>query len=157
MPGGVVGAALDHRGALLGVEPFATTRAGYRGLLSWLGGFGEVALVGVEGTGSYGAGLIRHLHREGIGVVEVDRPNRKRRRQRASLIPSSPRLRPGPRSPATPGTRPRLGTDTSRPCGCSGSRCPQHAKPAPSSSAPAQRIPIKAIVASVEADAALET
>lgn len=56
-----VAAALDHRGALLGVESFETTPAGYRGLLGWLRGFGEVELVGAEGTGSYVADLTRCL------------------------------------------------------------------------------------------------
>ena len=61
-----VAAALDPRGGLLGVKEFPATAAGYAGLLSWLGGFGTVALVGVEGTGSYGAGLARHLAAAGI-------------------------------------------------------------------------------------------
>jgi transposase len=82
-----VAAALDPRGALLAVESFETTPAGYRRLLGWLRGFGEVELVGVEGTGSYGAGLTRHLHSEGVGVVEVDRPNRQRRRRRGKSDP----------------------------------------------------------------------
>ena len=72
-------AALDERGALLGVERFETTTRGYKKLLGWLESFGPVVLVGVEGTSSYGAGLTRHLHAEGIVVVEVDRPNRQRR------------------------------------------------------------------------------
>ena len=80
-------AALDERGALLGVESFDTTRAGYRAALDWLGSFGQVELVGVEGTGSYGAGLTRHLHAEGVAVVEVDRPNRQRRRRRGKSDP----------------------------------------------------------------------
>ncbi len=50
-------AALDERGAELGVRPFPTTAAGHRSLLAWLRGFGAVERVGVEGTGSYGAGL----------------------------------------------------------------------------------------------------
>jgi transposase len=82
-----VAAALDHRGGLLGVESFETTPAGYRRLLGWLGAFGEVALVGVEGTGSYGAGLTRYLHSEAVRVVEVDRPNRQRRRRRGKSDP----------------------------------------------------------------------
>jgi hypothetical protein len=49
------------------------TPAGYAGLLGWLGGFGTVALAGIEGTGSYGAGLARHVGAAGIRVVEVDR------------------------------------------------------------------------------------
>lgn len=63
-----VAAALDERGALLGVESFDTTPEGYKALLGWLAGFGEVELVGVEGTGSYGAGLTRHLHVEHVRV-----------------------------------------------------------------------------------------
>jgi transposase len=82
-----VAAALDGQGALLGVESFATTPHGYRRLLGWLRDFGDVAVVGVEGTGSYGAGLSRHLHAEGVRVVEVDRPNRQRRRRRGKSDP----------------------------------------------------------------------
>ena len=79
--------ALDERGALLGVESFDTTTDGYRRTLMWLRGFGTLELVGVEGTGSYGAGLTRHLLAEGIAVVEVDRPNRQRRRKRGKSDP----------------------------------------------------------------------
>lgn len=82
-----VAAALDERGALLGVESFATTPIGYRALSDWFKSFGTVELVGVEGTGSYGAGLTRHLHREGTAVVEVDRPNRQRRRRKGKSDP----------------------------------------------------------------------
>ena len=82
-----VAAALDERGALLGVESFATTESGYKKLLAWLAGFGPVELVGVEGTGSYGAGLTRHLQSERIRVVEVDRPNRQRRRRKGKSDP----------------------------------------------------------------------
>jgi transposase len=80
-------AALDERGALLGVTSFETTAAGYRALVAWLRGFGDVELAGVEGTGSYGAGLCRHLLDEAIPVVEVDRPNRQRRRRRGKSDP----------------------------------------------------------------------
>jgi transposase len=82
-----VAAALDQRGGLLGVESFETTPHGYRQLLVWLRHFGEVELAGVEGTGSYGAGLTRYLHGEGVRVVEVDRPNRQRRRRRGKSDP----------------------------------------------------------------------
>ena len=63
-----VGAALDLVGGLLGVGEFPATAAGYARLLGWLGGFGTVALVGIEGTGSYGAGLARHVAAAGIRV-----------------------------------------------------------------------------------------
>ena len=82
-----VAAALDERGTLLGVKSFATTESGYKFLLGWLSGFGPVELVGVEGTGSYGAGLTRHLQAERIRVVEVDRPNRQRRRLKGKSDP----------------------------------------------------------------------
>jgi transposase len=77
-----VAAALDARGALLDTKDFPATAAGYRQLLRWLRRFGEVDRVGVEGTGSYGAGLTRHLLAEGVHVIEVDRPNRQNRRRR---------------------------------------------------------------------------
>ncbi len=45
-------------------------------------GFGRVLRAGVEGTGSYGAGLTRSLRMAGVRVVEVNRPNRAMRRRR---------------------------------------------------------------------------
>jgi transposase len=82
-----VAAALDPVGGLLGVREFPVTAAGYAGLLGWLGGFGTVALVGVEGTGSYGAGLTRHLAAAGVRVVEVDRSDRQDRRRAGKSDP----------------------------------------------------------------------
>ncbi len=76
-----VAAALDPVGGLLAVADFPATSAGHRELLGWLSGFGPVARAGVEGTGSYGAGLARFLRRAGAGIVEVDRPNRQARRR----------------------------------------------------------------------------
>ena len=80
-------AALDPVGGLLGVAEFPATKAGYASLLGWLGGFGDVALVGVEGTGSYGAGLARYLAARGVRVVEVDRAGRQDRRRRGKSDP----------------------------------------------------------------------
>ncbi len=76
-----VAAAVDASGGLLGVRSFPTTPAGYHALSSWLTSFGTVERVGVEGTGTYGAGLARHLAASGITVIEVDRPNRQERRR----------------------------------------------------------------------------
>ena len=76
-----VAAALDQIGGLLGTASFPTTPLGYAQLIEWLVGFGAVSQVGVEGTSSYGAGLTRSLQAEGIDVVEVDRPNRQKRRR----------------------------------------------------------------------------
>jgi transposase len=82
-----VAAALDSTGGLLGVREFPATAAGYAGLLGWLAGFGTVARVGVEGTGSYGAGLARHLAAAGVRVVEVDRCDRQDRRRAGKSDP----------------------------------------------------------------------
>ena len=82
-----VAAALDPIGGLLGVEEFPVTPAGYARLLGWLGGFGTVALVGIEGTGSYGAGLARHVAAAGVRVVEVDRSDRQDRRRQGKSDP----------------------------------------------------------------------
>jgi transposase len=49
--------------------------------LGWLRDFGELGPVGVEGTGSYGAALARHLSKEQVTVIEVGRPNRQVRRR----------------------------------------------------------------------------
>ena len=82
-----VAAALDPIGGLLGVKEFCTSRAGERELLAWLSGFGPVARIGVEGTGSYGASLGRFLAAAGVTVIEVDRPNRQARHRRGKSDP----------------------------------------------------------------------
>lgn len=74
-------AAVDHLGGVLGTATFATDAAGYRRLLGWLESYGTVTAVGVEGTGSWGAGLARHLTDAGVEVREVTRPNRQHRRR----------------------------------------------------------------------------
>ena len=112
-----VAAALDERGALLGVQSFATTESGYKKLLGWLSDFGPVELVGVEGTGSYGAGLTRHLQAERIHVVEVDRPNRQRRRRKGKSDPEDAISAARAALRAMPLAKPRPGTETSNPCG----------------------------------------
>jgi transposase len=82
-----VAAALDSISGLPGVQEFAATAAGYADLLDWLRGFGTVCLVGIEGTGSYGAGLARHMAGAGVRVVEVDRPGRQARRRAGKSDP----------------------------------------------------------------------
>jgi len=82
-----VAAALDPIGGLLAVADFPATSGGHRRLLDWLAGFGPVTRVGVEGTGSYGAGLARYLRAAGVEVVEVDRPNRQARRRAGKSDP----------------------------------------------------------------------
>ena len=77
-----VAAVIDATGRILGTSSFPATVDGYRQLLGWLSRHGDVARVGVEGTGSYGAGLARCLTADGVAVVEVNRPDRQRRRRR---------------------------------------------------------------------------
>ena len=73
-------AAVDVTGRMLGHRQFPATAAGYRQLLAWLRGFGALLIVGIEGTGVYGAGLARYLAGEGVAMLEGDRPDRKTRR-----------------------------------------------------------------------------
>ena len=76
-------AAVVHvTGAVLGERAFATTRQGYRALVKWMASFGRVERVGVEQTGSYGAGVVRALALEGIPVLEVTGPDKADRRAR---------------------------------------------------------------------------
>ncbi len=77
-----VAAAADQAGRVLATASFGADPAGYRRLAEWLGSFGPLVRVGVEGTGSYGVGLTRHLVGSGVEVVEVNRPNRQMRRRR---------------------------------------------------------------------------
>ena len=77
-----VAAVLDERGRLLGTQSFPTAGKGHRLLERWTTSFGIVEAFGVEGTGAWGAGLARHLTARGYRVLEVDRPDRKIRRQR---------------------------------------------------------------------------
>ena len=74
-----VAAVVDGVGGLIGVARFPVTPAGYRRLVAWMRGHGRVERVGVEGTGSYGAGLARHMLADGLVVLEVTRPNRQER------------------------------------------------------------------------------
>jgi transposase len=77
-----VAAVIDDIGRILGTETFPATAAGYRRLERWLERPGQIAKVGVEGTGCYGLGLTRFLTSDGIEVIEVNRPNRQLRRRR---------------------------------------------------------------------------
>ena len=74
-----VGVALDHLGRRLGEAMVPNDVAGYGKLLEWARGLGELAEVGVEGTGSYGAGLSRFLRSSDVRVVEVNRTSRQHR------------------------------------------------------------------------------
>ncbi len=79
-------AMIDPLGRHLGDRGFAATAAGYRAVIDWIADR-EVAGIGVEGTGSYGAGLTRALHTAGHEVTDVDRPDRKARRSTGKSDP----------------------------------------------------------------------
>ena len=83
-----VAVVMDHLGRALGTLSIPTNAGGYRDLVSWAKGFGLLKTVGIEGTGSYGAGLARHLRAAGVEVLEVERP--KRRRPRRGIGKSDP-------------------------------------------------------------------
>jgi transposase len=78
-----VAVVLDGLGRCLGESRIPTTLKGYGQLLCWAQGFGVLRCTGVEGTGSYGAGLARFLRKAGIAVFEVERPKRRHLRREA--------------------------------------------------------------------------
>lgn len=81
-------AALDAAtGQVLGDHEFPATAAGYQRMLAWFLTFGALLTVGIEGTGSFGAGLQRHLEHERVAVREVSRPNRQDRRAHGKSDP----------------------------------------------------------------------
>jgi transposase len=79
--------AKDQLGRRLETVSIPTTPTGYQDLLAWARGLGQVQAWGVEGTGSYGAGLARYLGKAGQVVLEVNRPDRAARRRRGKSDP----------------------------------------------------------------------
>ena len=77
-----VAVVLTPLGVRLSSDNFPVTAAGYRALLAWVGTFGILRRAGVEGTGSYGAALARHLRAAGVEVIEVNAPDKATRRRR---------------------------------------------------------------------------
>ncbi len=82
-----VAAAIDMNGRLLGHRSVATTERGCADLHKWALEFAEHVRYGVEGTGSYGAGLSRFPRSQGSSVLEIRGPNRKLRRDRGKSDP----------------------------------------------------------------------
>lgn len=83
-----VGAVINHTGKLLGTFAAEASARGYLDLLAWARSLGCVQRAGVEGTGTYGAGLARVLREQGIEVLEVNRPNRSKRRLKGKSDPT---------------------------------------------------------------------
>ena len=82
-----VAAVIDRTGRLLGTQAFPASTRGYVALVTWAERFGPVERVGVEGTGTFGAGLTRFVRAYGLAVVEVARPDRSTRRRRGKSDP----------------------------------------------------------------------
>ncbi len=80
-------AVLTDAGKPLADAEFPTSPTGYDDALRWARSFGTVAIAGVEGTSSYGAGLTRVLQAAGIEVAEVSRPDRAARRRQGKSDP----------------------------------------------------------------------
>ncbi len=74
-------AVLDAIGRTIETSEFSADAVGYRNLLCWARSFGSISRAGIEGTGSWGAGLTRYMSAQGVGVVEVNRVNRQHRRR----------------------------------------------------------------------------
>jgi transposase len=79
--------AITGLGARVAEMTITADRDGYRRLEAWATALGAVRAFGVEGTGSYGAGLARALRAAGHVVHEVDRPDRRLRRRRGKTDP----------------------------------------------------------------------
>ena len=106
-----VAAVVDEGDQVLGTHCFASTRQGYRQMVSWMRSFGDLTRVGVESTGSYGAGLLRHLQAAGVEVLEVTAPDKQDRRRRGKdMTTSTPRTRLMLRLPASESSPPRRAT-----------------------------------------------
>ena len=56
-----VAAVVDEQDRVIEARSFVTTRQGYRQMLAWMRSFGELQRIGIESTGSYGAGLLRSM------------------------------------------------------------------------------------------------
>ena len=77
-----VAAVVDEVDRVLASQSFATTRHGYKQMLAWMRAFGQLRRIGVECTGTYGAGLLRYMHKAGVEVLEVTTPEKSDRRKR---------------------------------------------------------------------------
>ena len=72
--------AITGLGARVAELTIKVGRQGYRQLETWAASLGTIHAFGIEGTGSYGAGLARALRDGGYTVHEVSRPDRRLRR-----------------------------------------------------------------------------
>ncbi|KQN53593.1 transposase [Serratia sp. Leaf51] len=82
-----VGAVLSYAGKLLGTKVIQTNQVGYEELFDWVLTFGSLERAGIEGTGAYGAGRTRFLIKKGLDVLEINRPDRSKRRLKGKSDP----------------------------------------------------------------------
>lgn len=75
-------------GQVVDTQEFIVNSSGYSQLYKWCKSFGKVTQAGLEGTGTYGAGLCKFLQEKKISVFEVNRPNRAVRRLRGKSDPT---------------------------------------------------------------------
>ena len=83
-----VAVAIDRQGVRLGECRAPANTRGYGELKRWSQDMGEIAAFGIEGTGSYGAGVARFLTGRGYTVVEVNRPDRSARYRKGKSDPT---------------------------------------------------------------------
>ena len=83
-----VAVAIDQRGVRLDEKYVLVATCGYEELERWSRDLGEVHAFGIEGTGSYGAGLARFLADRGYTVLEVNRPDRSVRYRKGKSDPT---------------------------------------------------------------------
>ena len=83
------------------------TRPATAELVDWAEGHGPIEAFGIEGTGSYGAGLTSAVRRRGHRVVEVNRGIARLRRANGKSDTSTPKPPPGPCWPAPPTAIPK--------------------------------------------------
>jgi len=83
-----VAALIDVVGRVIATTSVPTTALGYEQLIEWACGFGCLTRAGIEGTGTYGAALTRRVQEHGVQVLEVNRPDRSRRRLRGKNDPT---------------------------------------------------------------------
>jgi transposase len=106
-----VAVVINKLGVRIGQHNLPTTNTGYVGLEHWASSLGEIDAFGVEGTGSYGAGLARFLRAQGHRVIEVNRPDRSTRRRLGKNDPTDAEMAARAVLAGVARDRPKAGVD----------------------------------------------
>lgn len=78
-----IAAIVGEQDHVIGTQSFPTTKQGYWQILAWIRAASNLARVGVESIGSYGASLLRYLQAAEVEVVlEATAPDRHDRHRR---------------------------------------------------------------------------